>query len=257
VTPSRGCLDERAVEQLLTGRAGSADPDLQRALTLLRSVGTGPAPQPTAALAQLLDAGFKPEVVPLRRRAPRRTWAARVGAGLTATAASLLVAGTAQALPPALQDGLAELVSAVTPFELPRSTDPEPAPVDQTDPVAPPAPSSPAATPTSAGPTRDDDTYEPGEDRTAAEQQDRERQRSAEEAAEESERAAEEAADDAEDAADEAEEDAADEAEEDAAREREDAAREAARASEEAAEEVSEPAERGGEPEPEDTEDDD
>jgi hypothetical protein len=236
MTPPRSGLDERAVEELLAGRAGSADADLGQALTLVRSLGTGPAPQPTAALLQLLDTGFTPEVVPLRRPARRRTWAARLGAGLTATAASLLVAGTAQALPPALQDGLAELVSAVTPFELPRSPVAEPTPTEDTYPVAPPAPSAPAATPSSASPTPEA-TDKPDEDRTAAEE--REQQRAAEEAAEESEPAAVEAPDDA-------------------AREREDAAaREPARADEEVAEEGSEPAERGAEPEPGDTDDDD
>lgn len=237
MTPPHGGLDERAVEQLLTGRPGSADADLQRALTLVRSLGTGSAPQPTAALAQLLDTGFEPEVVPRRRPALRRPWAVRVGAGLTATAASLVIAGTAQALPPALQNGLAELVGAVTPFELPRAPVVDPAPADDTRRVAPRTPSAPVATPSSAGPTAEA-SDEPDGGRAATEGQERAQQRTDEDAAEESERAAEEAADDAEDAE---------------PGRGNTAAREAARAGEEA----SEPAERGAEPELWDTDEDD
>lgn len=226
MTPPRSGLDDRAVEQLLTGRAGAADADLGQALALVRSLGTAPAPQPSAALAQLLDTGFEPEVVPLRRPVSRRSWAARLGAGLTATAASLLVAGTAQALPPALQDGLADLVGAVTPFELPRSPVPEPAPADVTHPVAPLTPSAPAATPSAAAPTRAAGE-DAAEDRTAAEEQEREQQRAAEEAAEEPEPAPHEAWD-AEDHA----------------------PRPAGPAREDVDEEASEPAEQGAEPEP-------
>lgn len=113
-------LDEQAVERLLTRRTGSADPHLEQALALVRTLGDGPAPPPTAALADLMDRGFQPTVVPFRRPSGRRRWAARTGATLAATAASLVVAGTAAALPPGLQDTVADVVSALTPFELPR-----------------------------------------------------------------------------------------------------------------------------------------
>ncbi|WP_104526453.1 hypothetical protein [Blastococcus atacamensis] len=113
-------LDDEAVERLLTGRSGSTEPELHHALTLLRSLGDAPAPQPTAALADLLDNGIDSTVVPFRRPTTRGRWLARGGAALAATAASLVVAGTAAALPPALQDTMADLVSALTPFDLPR-----------------------------------------------------------------------------------------------------------------------------------------
>ena len=237
MTPPRSALDERTVEQLLAGRAAPADADLQHAVTLVRSLGSGPAPQPTLALAQLLEMGFEPEVVPLCRPVPRRTWAVRATAALTAAAASVLVAGTAQALPAPLQNGVADVVSALTPFELPRPDAPEPASgpaaVPADDPSPSPSdvavPSAPAAAPTADTPEQE---TEAAEDRTAAAEQERARQRAAEEAAEESQRAAEEAAENAARAS------------EDAAREREDAAREAARAREEAAEEAAEQAER-------------
>lgn len=113
-------LDEQAAERLLTRPTGSADPDLEQSLALVRTLGDGPAPPPSAALADLLDRGFQPTVVPFRRPTRRRRWAARTGATLATTAASLVVAGTAAALPPGLQDAVADVVSALTPFELPR-----------------------------------------------------------------------------------------------------------------------------------------
>ncbi|MDT0277465.1 hypothetical protein [Blastococcus goldschmidtiae] len=112
-------LDDRTVERLLTGRSAPADPELEHVLGLVRSMGSGPAPRPTAALAELLVTGFEPQAAPIRRPASRRRWSVRAAAGLTAAAASLLVAGTAQALPAPLQDGLAGVVRALTPFELP------------------------------------------------------------------------------------------------------------------------------------------
>lgn len=147
-------LDDQTVERLLTGRPGPAEPDLQELVRVLRSTGSGPAPRPSAALADLLDTGFEPQVVPLRRPAVRRTWALRATAGLTAAAASLLVAGTAQALPAPLQEGLGDLVGAITPFELPgaRSTDDSSSGVPDRgtrttpeQPVPTPAPSAPGS----------------------------------------------------------------------------------------------------------------
>ncbi len=150
-------LDEQAVERLLTRRTGSAEPALDEALALVRTLGDGPAPPATAALADLLDRGFEPTVVPFRRPTGRRRWVARSGATLVAAAASVVVAGTAAALPPGLQDTVADVVSALTPFELPRpisgQAEPDPAgPVPAPDaprsqvpsPSAVPAPSAPA-----------------------------------------------------------------------------------------------------------------
>lgn len=124
-TPRPPVLDDRTVEQLLTGRPGPVESDLRQLLSVLRSTGSGPAPRPSAALAELLDTGFEPQVVPPTRPAARRPWVLQATAGLTAAAASLLVAGTAQALPAPLQNGLGDLVRTITPFELPgaRSAD--------------------------------------------------------------------------------------------------------------------------------------
>ena len=243
---------------------GLPDADLREAVAVLRSVSAGPPPPPTAALAHLLDVGFEPEVVPLRRPAPRRRWAARAGAGLTAAAASLVLAGTAQALPAAVQDGLADLVGAVTPFEFPRSPASEPprppAPTDDPAPSSGPTPSAPAAGPVPDAPGADlPETA--AEERTVVGRQERDRRPAAEEAAAESaaesadaaEDAAEDAADETADAAEDAAEDAA-RAEREAERAQEDAAREAARASEEAAEESADEAAEQAERDAEDAE---
>lgn len=146
-------LDERTVERLLTGQAGPADPDLQRVLGLLRSMGSEPAPRPSPALAELLTTGFEPAIVPQPRPAlRRRPWVLRATAGLAAAAASLVVAGTAQALPAPVQHGLAGVVRALTPFELPdsRSTDDGPA-TDGTGTPAGRPPAAPAPAPAPAG----------------------------------------------------------------------------------------------------------
>lgn len=130
-------LDERDVEALITRRAGRADEHLQQAVDLLVSMASGPAPQPTPALADLLDRGFQPGTAARPVRPPTRTtrrWGARIGAVLVAGVASVLVAGVAQALPAALQNGVAELVSALTPFELPRSTSAGPGPASDDTP---------------------------------------------------------------------------------------------------------------------------
>ena len=225
-------LDDRGVEQLLSGRPRATDADLLPAVELLRSVASGPAPAPGTALAQLLDTGFEPEVVPLRRPVRRRTWAARAGAALTASAASLLVTGTAAALPAPLQDGLADLVSALTPFELPRPDAPEetPRPVSPDDATSSPTPTDVPSPSARATPTvTDEEGAGRTADRTAGGQRTTGAQRPAEEAAD----ASEDAADDAADAADAARD--REEAAEDAAREREEAARDAAREAEEEA----------------------
>jgi hypothetical protein len=163
----RQVLDDLAVERLLTGRERLADPALVQAVAQLRTLADGPAPPPTAALAEMLERGFEPTVVPLRRPgAPRRRWAARTGTAVAVAAASVLVAGSAAALPPALQDTVADLVAALTPFDLPRSTpepDPRPTesvPAEEVRPSEAPAPSAvptpgPAHSTAPASPTVD------------------------------------------------------------------------------------------------------
>jgi hypothetical protein len=173
-------LDDETVERLLTRGAGSTDPDLHQALALVRTLGDGPAPPPSTALADLLDRGFERTVVPFQRPARGRRWAARSGATLVAAAASIVVAGTAAALPPGLQNTVADVVSALTPFELPRPTsdDEKPAPRPSGVPTpSAPTTSGPAARTTSAG--------LPGTEQTdgasTSERADRERQQTAEE----------------------------------------------------------------------------
>jgi hypothetical protein len=243
-------LDDAAVEGLLTDGAGATHADLQQAVALLGTLAEGPAPRPNAALADVLDRGFEPTVVPFRRPAvPRRRWAARAGAGLAAAAASVVVAGSAAALPAPVQDTVADLVGALTPFELPRPPAAEdrfePAGSAEHDGAAPSATPEPSAVPSSSagatgGPTAraTDDSPETkhgdaADDSSTAQRQERDRQRAAEEAAEESQRAAEEAAEESQRAADDAADEAADAAE-DAAREREDAADDAADEAEDA-----------------------
>lgn len=176
-------LDDSLVEHLLTGGGGSNHEDLQQVVALLRSLPSGPAPAPSAALADLLDNGFEPTVLPFRRpSATARRWVARTGTGLVAAAASLVVAGTAAALPAPLQEFVADLVSAVTPFELPRPDTPnatsspdEPLlqdqPTETADPATPivPSTSTPAQAITTDPPDSADDGGHPGEGASTAE----------------------------------------------------------------------------------------
>lgn len=222
------------------------DADLRQAVALIATLADEPAPPPSAALADLLDRGFEPTVLPFRRPAgQRRRWAARTGAGLVAAAASVVVAGTAAALPAPLQETVADLVSALTPFELPRppadedrvptGSDEEslpsgsPAATTASTPSAP-VPTEPAARPT-GGPGR---AVEYPDDHASPDRQERDQQRADEEAAEESAETAEDAADDAQEAARERE-DAAEDAADDSADEAADAADDAADASEDVA----------------------
>ena len=219
------------------------DADLQRAVALLATLAEGPAPAPSAALDDLLSRGFHPTVVPfVRPAAARRRWAARTGAGLAAAAASVVLAGTAAALPAPLQDTVADLVSALTPFELPRppsdddrgtADSEEPALVESPAATIAPTPSAPASTAPAARTTTDPGRTDEGPDDSASpERQAREQQRAEEDtaeedAAEESQEAAEDAADDAADRADDAADEAADaaaDANEDAERAEDDAA---------------------------------
>lgn len=180
-------LEESVVEQLLGQGAGSGDAALQQAVALIATMSTGPAPQPSAALADVLAHGFVPGPVPLRPSARRpRRWALRAGAGLAAAAASVVVAGTAAALPSPVQDAVADLVGALTPFDLPRSTPGQGAPVEEPargveepargedptptgEPERPALPTSPApVAPGQSASTRTDEPPPPGDDETPA-----------------------------------------------------------------------------------------
>lgn len=154
-------MDEREVEALITRRSCS-DEHLQQAVSLLASLASVPAPTPTPALADLLDRGFPTPATAARAPAPAPTLrrrVARIGVVLAGGLASVLVAGAAHALPPVLQNGVAELVSVFSPFELPRpapaESDPTPGAVTEITPAPPSetAPPRPSATSTTPAPT--------------------------------------------------------------------------------------------------------
>lgn len=153
-------MDDREVEALITRRSCS-DEHLQRAVRLLASLASVPAPTPTPALADLLDRGFPTPATASRAPSPGPTLrrrAARIGVVLAGGLASVLVAGAAHALPPALQNGVAELVSVFSPFELPRSappeSDPTPGAVTEITPAAPSETAPPRPSVTSTAPAR-------------------------------------------------------------------------------------------------------
>jgi hypothetical protein len=161
-------LDDRTIEQLLTGRAVTFDPDLQQALTVVSSAAAGPVPRPTAALADVLDHGFAPPSDPVRRPGRQRTtrsWRSRTVAVLIAGLASVLVTATAHALPADVQDRLIDIAGNLMPFDLLRATSEElsdrpagsspadDAPRSPIGPVAPPPSDGvPPAAPTSSAP---------------------------------------------------------------------------------------------------------
>ena len=155
-------IGDAAIEAFLSGNgAGEGIPPSLAALAEdLRGLVSGPAPEPSPALAVLLHEGFSTENgdpsataasnvpgpatqaagLPKWRR--RRMVLAELLAGLSVAAkatfgvsvalASVTAAGAAGALPDAVQNVVATSVEAVTPFDLPDSGD------DATEPVAEP-----------------------------------------------------------------------------------------------------------------------
>ncbi|MDX6256336.1 MAG: hypothetical protein QOJ11_2670 [Frankiales bacterium] len=140
-------LDDRRVEALLRGTTGSDEPRLTALLALARSLGEGPAPQPSPALAALLSSGSltqEPSTADPRWRR-RLATVALVSFG---SSAALVGAAAANVLPSAAQTAVAEVVNHVTPLTLPGA-----------HPVRPPAPdverpAAPAATVESTRPTQ-------------------------------------------------------------------------------------------------------
>jgi hypothetical protein len=146
-------LDDLRVEALLRGTTVSDEPRLAAVLAQARSVGAGPAPLPSPALAALLSGGA---VAPVSTSAdPRwRRRLATVGLVSFGSSAALVGAAAANVLPAAAQTVVARVVNQVTPLTLP-GTHPLPHQVPQV--VRPAAPSlhvepaGPTAAPT---PTR-------------------------------------------------------------------------------------------------------
>jgi hypothetical protein len=150
-------LDDRTIEQLLTGRAGTFDPELQQALTVVSSAAAGPVPRPTAALADVLDHGFAPPSDLVRRPGRQRTtrsWRSRTVAVLIAGLASVLVTATAQALPADVQNRLIDIAGSLMPVDLlhvtPEELGDRPAGSSPAD-DAPRSPSGPVEPPASEG----------------------------------------------------------------------------------------------------------
>jgi hypothetical protein len=129
--PAPAPLDDRVVEALLAGRPVPGHDDLHDVLALLRATVVDAAPAPSPALAAALEHGIA--AFPARDVAPRgRRWAVRAAVAATVTAAMGLTAASASALPAPVQSAVADVVGALTPFELPR---PAPRPPAGSDPA--------------------------------------------------------------------------------------------------------------------------
>lgn len=151
-------LDDRTADRLLRGRAVDGQPELAAFVAGLSGL-TTPLPEPRGDLVALLAHGADaaaaarsevPAWPPVRRRGWGRP-AARVGLSVGAKlllGSGVAVAGVTSAagagmLPGPVQDGVAEVVRTMTPFELPtsQSTQPPTPPVD--DETQAPAPRVP------------------------------------------------------------------------------------------------------------------
>lgn len=176
---SSGALSEADADALLSGRPVAGCDDLHEILGLMRTASALPVPTPTAALAAVLHDGFDP--LPLATAPDPSRWGRRSVRFAAMGAAAMMMtlgAATANALPASVQTGVADIVGAVTPVELPRpatapaedgsdvSGGPSPkpaggAPTPATAPVGPKAPLVPPRVP--APSTGDDDDIEDSE----------------------------------------------------------------------------------------------
>ena len=103
------------------------DPFLTDLLAELRSWGTGEAPVPSPALAVLLDAADQVDPVPAPRRRKNMFVAklaglgvfAKVALGVGVAAAAVTTAGASGVLPAPAQHGVATIVNAVSPLDIP------------------------------------------------------------------------------------------------------------------------------------------
>lgn len=120
---SSDALSEADADALLSGRATTGHDELREIIGLMRTASAVPAPPPTAALAAVLKDGFGPLPVESTPSASRwRRWNVRITAATTAAMLVTLGAATANALPAPIQTAVADVVGAVTPLELPRSS---------------------------------------------------------------------------------------------------------------------------------------
>lgn len=114
-------LSEADAEALLSGRAVAEHEDLHEVVGLMKAVSAMPAPTPTAALAAVLHNGFDPLPV----ESPQSPswlarWSVRIAVATAAAMTATLGAATANALPPPVQNAVADVVGALTPLQLPR-----------------------------------------------------------------------------------------------------------------------------------------
>jgi hypothetical protein len=111
-------LDDRRIEALVRGTVVSDEPRLAELLLLARSVGHGPAPQPSSALAALLSGGAasaqtKPTDLRWRRRL------ATIAIVSVGSSAAVVSAAAANVLPQHAQQVVARVVNDVSPLTLP------------------------------------------------------------------------------------------------------------------------------------------
>jgi hypothetical protein len=119
------------------GEMTTEQPLLNDFLDELRSWGAGPVPEPTAALASLLDRGRieptagQPQVAPAPPTTRRKNVLtklaglgvlAKAGLGLGVATAAVTTAGVTGVLPPPAQHAVATVIDAVSPLQLPDPT---------------------------------------------------------------------------------------------------------------------------------------
>lgn len=114
-------LSEADADALLSGRALPGHDDLCDVIGMMQAAAAVPAPTPTPALAAVLDDGFDPLPVVSAASVGRcRRWSARIAVATAVVVTATLGAATANALPAPLQTAVANVVGAVTPWQLPR-----------------------------------------------------------------------------------------------------------------------------------------
>jgi hypothetical protein len=153
-------LDDRTADALLSGRDVAGEPELSALLGAVRSLASGPVPEPSSALGALLAAGLGADALEQPTSGGfrlgsavswrRRTWALPLQLTAAGVACLAVVVGAAAGneLPAPAQTAVADVVEAVTPLHVPRPQDhPAPAVVPSSTPSAEPS-ERPDATPT-------------------------------------------------------------------------------------------------------------
>ena len=121
-------LDDRTADALLRGVPVEGEPELTAFMSAIKR-GETAAPEPTAALAAMLEGGVVPTLVPIRSTTwtRSRTWTRthhRTAVGLGVFLASfggLVGAASANVLPAAAQNAVADAIEAVTPLHVPHA----------------------------------------------------------------------------------------------------------------------------------------